>query len=192
LQQRSTLSYQVVRLPENRFVVEASGTEAVGRNFAASRFARLQGAAAAYWLPQPTGDDVAIGTRLRVGKVYGSVPFDELFVLGMERDNDLWLRGRVGTREGKKGNAPLARSFLVWQTDTRHTIYRNGLLRIQLGPFLDAGRAYDSTGNFGAPEWMFDAGLEARVRLTGGVNVVLTYGRDLRAGRGAFYTNVIR
>lgn len=192
LQQRSTLTYQLLRIPENRFVVEVSGSEAAGRHFAASRFAKLQGSVAARWLPQTRGDDLVVETRLRSGKAFGSVPFDELFILGMERDNDLWLRGRAGTRHGKKGNAPLGRSFLLWQSGARRTIYRSPFLRVQVGPFLDSGRAEDSNGNFGTSEWMFDAGLEARMRLAGGVTVLLTYGRDLRSGRGAFYTDVNR
>ena len=30
-----------------------------------------------------------------MGKTSGQIPFDELFILGLERDNDLWLRGLV-------------------------------------------------------------------------------------------------
>lgn len=45
--------------------------------------------------------------KLRAGTKFGQIPFDELFILGAERDNDLWLRAHKGTRDGREGSAPM-------------------------------------------------------------------------------------
>ena len=45
----------------------------------------------------------------------GKFPFDELFMLGLERDNDLEMRGHIGTRDGRKGSAPLGRELFSIQ-----------------------------------------------------------------------------
>ena len=63
------------------------------------------------WLPTARGDDYETLARVRAGKTFGDLPFDELFMLGLERDNDLWLRGHIGTRDGRKGSAPLGQGL---------------------------------------------------------------------------------
>jgi len=71
------------------------------------------------------------------------------------------------------------------------TIYDGTLVRVQLGPFVDSGAIADSTGLFGSNKWLFDTGVQARIRVLGGVWVVLSYGRDLRNGKGAFYGTTV-
>jgi hypothetical protein len=82
-------------------------------------FFKLQGWVAADWLPQSNGDDYEIKERIRVGRTFGQVPFDELFILGLEQDNDLWLRAHIGTRDGRKGSAPSGRTYALsnWEVD---------------------------------------------------------------------------
>ena len=60
--------------------------------------------------------------------------FDELFELGMERDNDLWLRGHVGTRDGRKG-ARLSEHTTSRSTARSKNIYGNGLITGETRPF---------------------------------------------------------
>ncbi len=66
-----------------------------------------------HWLPTARGDDYETLVRVRAGKTFGDLPFDELFMLGLERDNDLWLRGHIGTRDGRKGSAPLGKDYFL-------------------------------------------------------------------------------
>ena len=63
---------------------------------------------------------------------------------------------------------------------------------MQVGPFFDAGAIADPTGLFGSEKWLFDAGMQTRIRVLGSVWVVLSYGRDLRNGKGAFYGTTVR
>jgi hypothetical protein len=45
---------------------------------------------------------------------------------------------------------------------------------------------------FGSQKWLFDTGIQAKVRVLGNVSVVLSYGRDLRSGKGLFYATTTR
>jgi hypothetical protein len=71
-------------------------------------------------------------------------------------------------------------------------IYQNGFFTIKLGPFLDNGAVADSSGLFGSPRWLWDAGAQCKVRVLGSLTVVLSYGRDLRGGRNVFFGTVLQ
>src|SRR5262249_15226107 len=105
----------LVRLPEHRFTVDATAEARAGRNFAVTLggFGTMRGALLAKWLPQTTGDDYEMRTSVRVGGFAGHATVDELYQLGVERDNDLWLRGHTGTSAGRKGEAPLGRRYFL-------------------------------------------------------------------------------
>ena len=40
--------------------------------------------------------------------------------------------------------------------------------------------------------WLPDTGVQAKIRVMGGLTWSVVYGRDLRGGRGVFYTAVTR
>ena len=193
LKQSLQAKYDILRIPERRFVLAVDGWSDVGRLWSspAHAFAKLQGAASAHWLPQFRGDDFETMVRLRGGKTFGEIPFDELFMLGLERDNDLWMRAHIGTRDGRKGSAPLGRNYFLASAETDKNIYGNGILRVKLGPFVDTGKITDPGSGLGSPKWLVDTGFQAKVRVLG-VAVVFSYGKDLRSGNNAFYTTVRR
>ncbi len=122
---------------------------------------------------------------MRAGAFDGA-PFDELFMLGMERDNDLWMCGQIGTRDGRKGSSPLGNNYFVSNTDFYKRLYGNGLFAIKAGPLLDIGRASAPTYGLSNGKWLFDAGAEVKLTVLG-TSVSLIYGRDLRSGTNAFY-----
>ncbi len=152
LKQLAQLNYELARVPERRFDSKASITSEAGTIWSAPAhsFEKLQGSVSAHWYPQMSGDDYALQEQIRSGKTFGSVPFDELFMLGMERDNDLWMRGHVGTRDGRKGSAPLGRNYFLsnWEID-KH-IYQNGFFSVKLSPFLDIGKITDPLPGLGS------------------------------------------
>lgn len=184
----------LVRFPERRFAVDSSGEVHLGRTFASGlgAFGTLRGSLHARWFPQAKGDDYEMQATLRAGDTLGRLPFDDLFQLGVERDNDLWLRGHAGTLDGRKGAAPLGRRYLLMNWEADKNIYSNGFFAVKLGPFLDNGSITDSSGLFGSQRWLWDAGAQCKLRVLGSVQVVLIYGRDIRAGRNAFYGTVLR
>ena len=183
------LDRSLLRLPEERFTVEGSAEARIGREFAngLGSFGTVRGSLGAHWFPQAKGDDYEIHLRVRAGESFGDVPFDELFQLGIERDNDLWLRGHAGTSDGRKGAAPLGRRYFLANWEVDKNVYGNGFFRVKLGPFVDSGAIADSSGLFGSQRWLWDTGAQCKIRVLGTLTVVLTYGRDLRGGRNVFY-----
>jgi hypothetical protein len=151
----------------------------------------VQGSAEARWIPQGEGGSYEAVQRVRGGGTLGRAPFDELFMLGVERDNDLWYRGQVGTRDGRKGNSPLGDKYLLSNTGFYKRLYRSGLFGIKAGPLLDIGRCASPTGGLSTQKWLFAAGIEAKLTVFG-TSVILTYGRDLRSGNNAFFGTVAR
>jgi tetratricopeptide (TPR) repeat protein len=193
LKHLASLNYQLWRVPERRLTVDAQAASQIARIWSqpAHAFAKLQGSVGARWLPLAGSDDYETHSQVRTGKTYGDVPFDELFMLGVERDNDLWLRGHVGTHDGRKGNAPLGRNYFLSNTELDKNIYQNGLFNFKLGPLLDIGKITDPFPSLRSRKWQWDIGVQAKVRVLG-VGVSFSYGRDLRSGKDVFYTAVGR
>ena len=174
--------------------MDSSAEAKAGREFADSLgpFGSLRGSLRAHWFPRAEGDDYEMHAQLRAGGIAGKATIDELFQLGIERDNDLWLRGHAGTVDGRKGAAPLGRRYFLANWEMDKNIYRHGLFTVKLGPFLDSGAVADSSGLFGSQRWLWDSGIQCKVRVFSRVTVQLSYGRDLRAGKGAFYGTIVR
>jgi hypothetical protein len=192
IKQTAQINYELWRLPEKRLTVSSGASSQAGRIWSqpGESFEKLQASMETHWLPQPRGDDYETVWRLRGGKTFGQFPFDELYMLGVERDNDLWLRGHVGMRHGRKGSAPLGRDYLLSSWETDKNVYSNGFLTVKLGPFLDAGKAWDDSAALGSHKWLFDTGAQFKLRVLG-VGVALSYGKDLRSGNNAFFATVI-
>jgi hypothetical protein len=183
--------YKVVNAPERRFTVDSEAAMRLGRTFAESLglYSQGQGTLEARWFPQARGEDYGTVARVRAGRTFGRAPFDNLFLLGLERDNDLLLRAHIGTEHGQKGSAPMARSYVLSNWEMDKIVYSAGLASFSAGPFVDSGRAYGIAGTTPG-KWLWDVGAQAKVRVPGGFTAVFSYGKDLRTGRGAFYARV--
>ncbi len=191
---RAGVEHPLIRFPERRFSLDAAVNGEAGKFFSnpLGKYARVEGALAADWLPRARGEDYEVTTRLRAGGIAGQVPFDDLFMLGFDRDNDLWLRGHNDIRNGQKGNAPLGRDFVLSNSDMEKVVFNDGLFLVKAGPFVDTGDIADSSQFFGSPKWLTDIGLQTTVRILGRFQVVLGYGKDLRSGDNTFYSTVSR
>jgi len=181
---------ELVRLPERRLLVSANLSGQLGKLYADGYggFSGGTGSVKARWFPRARGEDYETRFSVRAGKIFGDLPFDERYALGVERDNDLWLRGHVGTRDGQKGSAPLGAGFVLFNWETDKIIYANGLVSVKLGPFLDSGKTFDKPSAFGSGKWLWDAGVQCKLQLPGGASFVFLYGKDLRSGQNAFYS----
>jgi len=182
------IHYDLLRVPEHRFVLRTGASSELGRIWSQSShaFAKLQGSIDAHWLPRSEGDDYETRMQIRSAGTSGQVPFDEFYMLGLERDNDLWMRAHIGTRDGRKGSAPLGRRYFLLNSEIDKNLYSSGLMTVKLSPFLDSGKIIDPSGNLGSQKWLWDAGLQAKLRALG-VGVAFVYGKDLRSGNHAFY-----
>ncbi|HZD94055.1 MAG TPA: hypothetical protein VE133_07360, partial [Candidatus Sulfotelmatobacter sp.] len=185
------LNYQLWRWPERRLTISSSANSQTGRIWSqpGQSFEKLQGSLELHWLPLSLGDDYEILARLKAGKTFGQLPFDELFMLGVERDNNLWLRGHEGVRNGRKGSAPLGQDYFLSNWEADKNVYSNGFVNVKLGPLFDTGKIVEPDSALGSHKWLFDAGGQAKVRLLG-VVVVLSYGKDLRSGNNTFFATV--
>ncbi len=177
--------------PERRLTLDGGFSSQLGRLWSQSpqAFEKLQGSARLHWLPQPQGDDYEVQHSVRAGRTFGSAPFDELWMLGLERDNDLWMRGHIGTRDGRKGSAPLGRNYFLSNAEADKNVYRGGIFTVKVGPFLDTGKITDSSTGLGSHRWLWDLGVQAKVRVFG-IAVAFSYGKDLRSGNNAFYVSM--
>jgi tetratricopeptide (TPR) repeat protein len=191
---RSKIQRSLARFPQDRFTVDSSATGEIGTFFGGplNRYARIQGSLQAHWFPESRGDDFETQSSLRAGRTFGNVPFDELFILGFDRDNDLWMRGHPGLRDGEKGNAPLGRNYVLVNAETDKIVYRGTFFIVKAGPFLDSGDIYDPSGYFGSSRWLWDTGIQGKIRVLGSFEFVLGYAKDLRSGQNSFFTTVSR
>ncbi|MFZ0632695.1 MAG: tetratricopeptide repeat protein [Acidobacteriaceae bacterium] len=189
LRQFASVQAPLLHLPSHRFTLDGAGSSGFARTFSSPSYASetLQGSARADWLPQMEGDRYELTQRLRAGHIFGTVPFDDLFLFGMDRDDtNLGLRAHLATRDGRKGSAPIGNGYLLSNTDFYRRLYTNGLFTIHAGPLLDIGRMTAPNSGLSTQQWLFDAGVEVRLTVLH-TSVVLSYGRDLRTGANAFY-----
>lgn len=193
LKQLAELRATLWRMPERRFTGEARVSSQAARLWSqpVQTSEKLEGSLGWHWFPRAVGDDYEMQQQIRGGKTFGSVPFDELFMLGLERDNNLPMRAHIGTHEGRKGSAPLGRNYFVANWEVDKNLYENGIVSVKLGPFLDTGKITDPVLTLGSHQWLWDVGAQIKLRVFG-AGVVFSYGKDLRSGNNAFYLTIPR
>lgn len=193
LKEQVDVSSAFWRNPERRMRIDGSASSQTGRLWSATgeTFEKLQGTAQYHWLPQSTGDDYAVQARTSAGKTFGDVPFDELWMLGLGGDNDLWMRGHIATRDGKKGSGPMGRDYFVSNFEIDKNIYQFQMVRFMLSPFVDTGAIRDDVAGLGSHKWLTDVGGSLKLKALG-FGVALSYGKDLRSGNNAFYATLLR
>jgi tetratricopeptide (TPR) repeat protein len=189
----ATVEAKPINLPERRFSLTTGADSETARLWSnpPHLFEKLQGSAFAHWFPQAQSDTYEATQQFRAAHTFGTAPFDDLYLLGMERDTDLDLRGHIGTRDGRKGSSPLGYHYFLSNTDFSRRIYGNGLFAIKAGPLLDIAKVSAPTTGLSTRQWLFDAGIEAKLTVFR-TSVVLSYGRDLRTGNNAFYGTLAR
>lgn len=188
-------NYEFLFVPGNRLTATVEASAAAGRAFAPllGAYGRMQDSAAVHWYPEQQGDDYEMRSQIRAGESFGRVPLDELFTLGVERDgNDLWLRGIPATHDGRKGNSPMGRNYVLWNWEDDKIVHQGDFFEVRVGPFLDAGRISDPSGFFGSRGWLWDPGVQLELRVLGAVSVALSYGHDMRSGQNTFFATTGR
>ncbi len=161
-----------IDLPGRRVRLTADGRAGVERVYESGTgvYSRLEGGITAR---QGEFHGWETTARFSAGRVGSDAPFDRLYSLGMERDNALWVRGLRGTEDGRKGAAPLGDRYWLSSFQSTHRVLRWGFLDVRAGPFLDAGRVYDSAGVYGSPQTELAAGAQVELRVFGSLGVTL-------------------
>lgn len=188
VKQFATANYEFLRIPEHRLSASSDLREETGRVLtdAQDPFSKLQASVGMRWLPRQRGDDLETKARLNFARSFGQLPFDELFMLGLDPDSLLMLRAHVAARDGIKGNAPIGRNYLLANFETNKIAYSNGLFTLKVGPFIDLGKIIDAGYTYEENKWLVDAGVQATIRVLG-VGFTISYGRDLRSGANTVY-----
>lgn len=114
-------------------------------------------------------------SQVRVGKILGSVPFDERFIVGLERDSDFWLRAHPATVDGRKNAENSTGVFVVTNSDFQKRVYRSVWFRVSAGPFVDTGKS------------SVDTGLELRLSILESFGIKFSYGKSLTDSKRAFF-----
>ena len=123
----------------------------------------------------------SLTSELRLGSTAGRLPFDERFIIGLERDSDLWLRAHPATVDGRKNASNSSRSFVITNWDVQKTVFNGPWFRISSGPFFDAGKSSL------ASHWILDAGAELRFSILESVGVSLSFGKSLSDARSSVF-----
>lgn len=193
LKPHASVRYRLIDAPADRLTLDTAANADLARLWSSPPrlYGKLQGDIVLHWLPGAEGDKYEFAQRLRGGGILGHPPFDELYLIGMERDTNLWFRGLIGTRDGRKGSSPLAERYLLSNTDFFRRLYTNGLISIHAGPLFDLARLASANTSLAPAQWLSSAGAEAKLTVLG-TSVLLTYGHDLRSGANAFYATIVK
>ena len=189
-----SIQSNILNRPEHRFTIIANGTSQIARIWptrtdvsgAPGLFGKLEGAAIVHWFPQAESERYEVLQTARAGRIFSSAPMDELYLVGMERDTDLWLRGHVGTHDGMKGSSPMANAYFLANSDFYRRVYGNALISIKAGPLFDIARVVAPASGLASGQWVFDTGVQAKFTVMG-TSIVFTWGHDLTSGNNAFY-----
>jgi hypothetical protein len=120
----------------------------------------------------------AASVQIRTGSTSGQTPFDDLFALGLDRDDDHRLRAHPATHDGKKGAAVIERSYVLLNTEVEKKVHDFMLVRFAIAPFLDIAKGQRT---------YVDAGLDFRIRIASLARVSFSVARDLRSGKTVWF-----
>ena len=135
-----------------------------------------------------SGRNWNFSTRFSGGALFGTAPFDELYIFGIDRDEALAFRGFRSADRGRKGSAPTGDRFWLSSTDLTRRVAQISLLDVHAGPYFDAGAVSDSRREYGSSGVQLSAGIQLELRLFGAFGIKLLYGRDLRTDQDLFFT----
>lgn len=193
LKQQMQARVELLNVPERRLTLVAAAISEAGHIWSVPEhsFEKLEGSVLLRWFPVSSTDDYEVQHRFWGGGTVGSPPFDELFKLGTAGDNDLWLRGHIATRDGRKGIAPIGSAYFLSNWELDKTLFRPYFLTIKAGPLVDTGKMISPIGGLGTNEWLWDVGVQVKASV-GNFGVALSYAKDLRSGNNAVNISFLR
>jgi len=157
----------LVREPAMHLTIDSSLGMEAGKLFHESqaRFTKVTNTTAIHWQ--------SFTSKVRIGSGFGRLPFDERFMIGLDRDSDLWLRAHSAIVDGQKNAGNTSRSFVVVNSDFQKPVLARGWFTVTGGPFVDLGKSSISTG------WLTDTGIEFRWSILGAFGINVSYGKSL-------------
>jgi len=175
LKYSGSVTRTLVRNPDNDLRVDSLIRTDSGKLFQDSplRFATLVNATSLRWR--------SITSDIKLGWTIGQSPFDEYFMIGLDRDSNLWLRAHTATIDGRKNASNMSRSFFITNSDYQKPVLNSAWFRLSAGPFVDTGKSSISS------HWIVDTGVELRLNILGSVGFNVSYGRSITGGHHALF-----
>jgi hypothetical protein len=170
-----SITHTVLKDPVRQFRIDSSLIVEAGKLFVANapRLGKVHSDLSLHWR--------GLMSQIRVGRTFGQPPFDEEFILGVEHDSDLWVRGHSATVDGRKNAANASRRFVVTNSEFQTKVFDTGWFGLNGGPFLDTAKSPAFS------RWVFDSGLQLRFNVLHIVEFTMSYGKSLRDSRHAFF-----
>jgi predicted double-glycine peptidase len=179
LKYSGSLTRTVVRDAAKRLTLTSALSFDAGKLWAGTsmRFAKIVNTSELRWH--------ALTSSVRVGRAIGRVPFDERFMLGFDRDSDLWLRAHSATVDGRKNAAHAASAFLLVNTGIQKRVWSTAWFDVSSGPFVDTGKGSPSS------HWLTDSGVDVRFRILQSVGINLSYAKSLSDSRHNLFLSAV-
>jgi hypothetical protein len=176
----TTLRHVLLRIPERQFTIDSGLSVQAGKLFTepSGRFLKTEGDVGLRWQD--------FSTRLRSGKTFGNAPFDELFVLGVDRDSDLRLRGHPAIIAGRKGAAPVVPGYVLLNNDFERPVLNKTLVKLRVGPFVDTARVSSQSA------WLVDSGLQLKLDILSAFTFTASAGWNVHGGSHAIFIESTR
>jgi hypothetical protein len=171
----TTLRHVLLRIPERQLTIDSALSAQAGKLFTqpSARFLKTEGYVGLQWQD--------FRTRLRSGKTFGGTPFDELFVLGVDRDSDLRLRGHPATISGRKGAAPVVPGYVLLNNDFEKTVVDKSVVKLRVGPFVDTARVSFQSA------WLIDSGIQLKLSILSAFTFTASAGWNVHGGSHAVF-----
>ncbi len=175
LKYSGSVTRTLVREPSRHFRIDSTATAEAGKLFGvySQRFTKLMHTTDFQWR--------SATSKVRLGTAMGQVPFDERFMIGLDRDSDLWLRAHPAIVDGRKDASNTSRAFVITNSDVQKTLIDKAWFRISAGPFLDTGKSSVSR------RWLADTGVELRLSVLGSFGIKISYGKSLSDTRHSLF-----
>jgi len=131
------------------------------------------------WLMQRT---TGTECRFTLGAGYSStsMPLDSYFILGVGQDNPLPLRAHPTVDQGRKGNSPMGRQFMLANLEIRRRALKWRVLEVGVFAFSDTalvgGAPFEKRGR----QWFQDVGFGFRLGALGREYVEVLFGFDAK------------
>jgi len=175
LKQFASVTRTLLRDPARHFNLDSTIAVETAKLWATqpARFGKVVNHTLLRWGP--------VTSAVRLGTAIGQIPFDERFMIGLERDTDLWLRAHAATVEGRKNAANTSRAFVLTNFDYQKPILKTAWFQVSSGPFLDSAKSSISS------RWLVDTGVEVRFGLLGSFGISVSYGKSLTDSRRSLF-----
>ena len=138
-------------------------------------------------------DSAFLDVSVKGGNVWGRLPVQDYFMLGIDSETVDPLRAHLASDQGSYGRGPMGTGFVLVNSDVERRIATAPVLNVPIHAelFFDAAKLFDRNRILEQQGWLFDVGVAARILLSD-ADLVVLYGRNLSEGKGVLTAYIER